>query len=39
MFQNNQVQFYGELNQDGQRCDDDEPDAEESKKVWGGIWS
>ena len=39
MFQNNQRQFYMELNQEGERCDGDQPDAEESKKVWGGIWS
>ena len=39
MFQNNQRQFYRELNQEGERCDDDQPDAEESKKFWGDIWS
>ena len=39
MFQNNQRQFYRELNQDGERYDDDQPDAEESKKFWGDIWS
>ena len=32
-------QFYRELNQEGERCDDDQPDAEESKKFWGDIWS
>ena len=32
MFQNNQRQFYGELNQEGERCNDDQPDAKESKK-------
>ena len=32
MFQNNQGQFYRELNKEG-RCDD-QPDAEESK-FWG----
>ena len=32
MLQNNQRQFYGELNQEGERCDDDQPDGEESKK-------
>ena len=31
MFQNNQRQFYWELNQEGERCDND---AEESKKFW-----
>ena len=39
MFQNNQRQFYRELNQEGERCDDDQPDPEESKKFWGDIWS
>ena len=39
MFQNNQKQFYREVNQEGERCDDDQPDAEESKKFWGDIWS
>ena len=33
MFQNNQRQFYRELNQEGQKCDDDQPDVEKSKKV------
>ena len=32
MFQNIQRQFYRELNQEEKRCDDDQPDAEESKK-------
>ena len=39
MFQNNQRQFYKELNQEEERWDDDHPDAEESKKFWGEIWS
>ena len=39
MFQNNQRQFYRELNQEGERCDNDQIDAEESKKFWGNIWS
>ena len=39
MFQNNQRQFLRELNQEGERCNDDQPDAEESKKFWGDIWS
>ena len=39
MFQNNQRQFYRELNWEGERCDDDQPDAEELKKFWGDIWS
>ena len=34
-FQNNQKkQFYRELNQEGERYDDDQPDAEKSKKFW-----
>ena len=37
--QKNKRQFYGELNQEGKRCDDDQPDAEESKKFLGNIWS
>ena len=32
MFQNNQRQFYRELNQEGERHDDDQPDAKESKR-------
>ena len=39
MFQNNQRQSYREVNQEGERCDDDQPDAEESEKFWGDIWS
>ena len=39
MFQNNHRQFCRELNQEGERCDDDQPDADESKKFWGNIWS
>ena len=39
MFHNNQRQFYRELNQKGERCDDDQLDAEESKKFLGDIWS
>ena len=39
MFQNNQRQFYRELNQAGERCDDDQSDAKASKKFGGGIWS
>ena len=37
MFQNNHRQFYRELNQEGERCDADQPDAEESKKFWGDM--
>ena len=32
MFHNNQRQFYRALNQEGEKCDDDQPDAEESNK-------
>ena len=39
MFQNNQRQFYRESNQEGERCHDDQPDAEESKKKLGDTWS
>ena len=34
MFWNNQSQFFREMNQEGERCDDDQPDAEESKMFW-----
>ena len=37
--QNNQRQFYRELNPEGERRDNDQLDAEESKKFWGDIWS
>ena len=39
MLQNNQRQFYRALNQEGVRCDNYQPDAEESKKFCGEIWS
>ena len=39
MFLNNQRECYRELNQEGERYDDDQPDAEEWKKFWGDIWS
>ena len=39
LFENNQRQFYRELDQEEQRCDDDHPVAEESKQLWGNIWS
>ena len=38
-FQSNQRQFYRELNHEEERCDDDQPVAEESKQFWGNIWS
>ena len=39
LFQNNQRQFYSELDQEEERCDDDQPVAEELKQFWGNIWS
>ena len=39
LFENNQRQFYRELDQEKVRCDDDQPVAEESKQFWGNIWS
>ena len=38
-FENNQRQFYRELDQEAERCDDDQPVTEESKQFWGNIWS
>ena len=39
LFENNQRQFYRELDQEKESCDDDQPVAEESKQFWGNIWS
>ena len=39
LFENDQRQFYRELDQEEERCDDDQPVAEESKQFWGNIWS
>ena len=39
LFENNQRQFYRELDQEEERCDDDQPVAEESKQFCGNIWS
>ena len=39
LFQSNQRQFYRELYQEEERCDDDQPVAEESKQFWGNMWS
>ena len=36
LFENNQRQFYRELDQEEERCDDDQPVA---KQFWGNIWS
>ena len=38
LFENNQGQFSRELDQEGERCDD-QPVAEESKQFWGNIKS
>ena len=38
-FENNQRQFYRELDHEEERCNDDQPVAEESKQFWGKIWS
>ena len=38
LFENNQRQFYRELDQEEERCDDDQPVTEESKQFWGNIW-
>ena len=39
LFENNQRQFYREIDQEEERCDEDQPVAEESKQFWGNIWS
>ena len=39
LFENNQGQFYRELDQEEEKCGDDQPVAEESKQFWGNIWS
>ena len=39
LFENNQRQFYWEIDQEEKRCDDDQPVAEESKQFWRNIWS
>ena len=39
LLENNQRQFYSELDQEEERCDDDQPVAEELKQFWGNIWS
>ena len=38
LFENNERQFYRELDQE-ESCDDDQPVAEESKQFWGNKWS
>ena len=39
LFENNQRQSCRELDQEEERCDDDQSVAEESKQFWGNIWS
>ena len=39
LFENSSSQFHRELDQEEKRCDDDEPVTEESKQLWGNIWS
>ena len=39
LFENNQSQSYRELDQEEERCDDDQPVPEESKQFWENIWS
>ena len=39
LFANNQRQFYRELDQEDERCHDDQPVAEESKQFLGNTWS
>ena len=40
LFENNQRQFYGRLDQEEERFDDDDqPVAEELKQFWRNIWS
>ena len=38
LFENDQRQFYRELDQEEERCDD-QPVAEDLKQFWGNIWS
>ena len=39
LLENNQKQFYRELDQEEERCDDNQPVAGESKQFWGNISS
>ena len=39
LFENNQRQFYKELDLEEERCDDDQPVTEESNEFWGNISS
>ena len=38
LLEKNQRQFFRELDQEEERCDDDQTVAEESKQFWGNIW-
>ena len=37
LFESNQRQFYRKLDQEEEKCDDDQPVAEESKQFWGNM--
>ena len=39
LYENNQRQFYRELDQEEERCGNDQPVAEKSKQFLGNIWS
>ena len=39
LFENNQRQFYRELDQKAERYDSDQSVAEEWKQIWGNIWN
>ena len=39
LFENNKRQFYRELDQEEEICDNNQSVAEESKQFWGNIWS
>ena len=39
LFENNQRQFYRQLDQEEERCDNHQPVAKESKQFLGNIWS
>ena len=39
LFENNSSQFYRELDQEEERCNDDQPVAEESKQFGRSMWS
>ena len=39
LFENNQRQFYRELDQEEERCDDDQHVAKELNQFWGNTWS